>query len=170
MSDRIVPFRLCMPAAALALVLPIAACTEAELAQWLPAELLPAPAPEAQTAQPVSQTPIPTSSARTAEQFDTTTSAERARAASPTATAGVLGRTTATLGAPQEPGFWLKTPLVASERAGVVQSRDTGGRVNVTLIPIDGPPTAGSRISLSAMRALGLPLTALAELDVSQAR
>ena len=33
-------------------------------------------------------------------------------------------------------------------------------------IPIEGPPTAGSRISLAALRVLGVPLNELIELRV----
>ena len=104
-----------------------------------------------------------------AEDFDTTTASEKARASAVTPRGQPLGMTVASLGSPSEPGFWLKTPLVREEMAGVVRSRDTGARVAVTLIPIDGPPTAGSRLSLPAMRLLGVPLTALAKLDVSTA-
>ena len=38
--------------------------------------------------------------------------------------------------------------------------------VEVTLIPIEGPRTAGSRMSLAAMQALGAPLGDLVEVDV----
>ncbi|WP_299370271.1 hypothetical protein [uncultured Tateyamaria sp.] len=79
---------------------------------------------------------------------------------------GTLGRTIASLGNAAEPGLWLKTPLVTSERAGQVYYPDTGKTVAVTLIPIDAPRTAGSRLSLAAMQALGAPLTGLPEVDV----
>jgi hypothetical protein len=42
----------------------------------------------------------------------------------------------------------------------------TGQSSQVDLIPIDGPPTAGSRMSLAAMRLIGVPLTGLAEVEV----
>lgn len=115
-----------------------------------------------------SDEPIPVSGAQSADQLDQATAAERAQATSSATGGRPLGRTLATLGSASEAGFWLKTPLVDQEEQGVVRSRDTGKSVAVTLIPIDGPPTAGSRLSLSAMRSLGLPLTALAELDVSR--
>ena len=80
-----------------------------------------------------------------------------------------LGTTIASLGDATEPGFWLKTPLVKAQSPGVLRSVATGKTAQVTLIPIDGPDTAGSRVSLSAMRLLELPLTELAELEVSRA-
>ena len=44
--------------------------------------------------------------------------------------------------------------------------REGGAVVQVTLIPLDGEAGAGSQISLSAMRALGLDLTDLVPLKV----
>ena len=79
---------------------------------------------------------------------------------------GAFGRTIASLGNATEPGLWLKTPLTPVERSGSVTYAATGQSVALTLIPIDGPRTAGSRISLGAMQALGAPLTDLIELDV----
>lgn len=77
-----------------------------------------------------------------------------------------LGRTIASLGAVGEQGFWLKTPLVLAGAEGRIVWADNGNAVNVTLIPKPGEATAGSQISLAAMRALGIPLTALPELIV----
>ncbi|WP_415402549.1 hypothetical protein [Tateyamaria sp. SN3-11] len=79
---------------------------------------------------------------------------------------GTLGRTVASLGNAAEPGLWLKTPLVSAEQSGQVYYPETGKTVAVTLIPIDGPASAGSRLSLAAMQALGAPLTGLPEVDV----
>lgn len=79
---------------------------------------------------------------------------------------GGLGRTVATLGNAGEPGLWLKTPLVRTQTAGRVEDPATGTQVNVTLIPIEGPVTAGSRLSLQAMQALGVALTDLVEVNV----
>ncbi|MEM8656399.1 MAG: hypothetical protein AAGF36_16835 [Pseudomonadota bacterium] len=79
---------------------------------------------------------------------------------------GTLGRTVASLGNAAEPGLWLKTPLVAVEQPGRVYYPDTNKTVEVTLIPIEGPDTAGSRLSLAAMQALGASLTGLPEVDV----
>lgn len=87
-------------------------------------------------------------------------------AAAPEVSIGTLGRTVASLGNAAEPGLWLKTPLVTVEQPGRVYYEATNSTVDVTLIPIDGPSTAGSRLSLAAMQALGAPLTGLPEVDV----
>lgn len=102
--------------------------------------------------------------ARTIEEFDTTTQAERIEAIGTADGAGkLLGKTVASLGDPTQPGFWLKTPLVQSDGKGRVEYPATGKAVEVDLIAIDGPGTAGSQISLAAMRLLGAPLTGLPE-------
>lgn len=108
--------------------------------------------------------PVP-EAARTVEEFDTTTADERSAAA---ATQGEdrLGVTIASLGAPSEPGFWLKTPLVKTAAKGRVVYPGTGKSAGVDLIPIEGPETAGSRLSLAAMRLIGAPLTGLPEIEV----
>lgn len=77
-----------------------------------------------------------------------------------------LGVTIASLGDPGRKGFWLETPLVAEERQGRVVWADNGNSVAVTLIPSGGAPGSGSRISLEAMQALGIPLTALPRIVV----
>jgi len=71
----------------------------------------------------------------------------------------------AALGDPIEPGFWLKTPLVTAEQPGILE-RAGGATVQVTLLPLGGPATGGSQISLSAMRALDIGLTELITLKV----
>jgi hypothetical protein len=43
----------------------------------------------------------------------------------------------------------------------------TGKAAELELRPIPGPPTAGSRMSLAAMRLLDLPLTALTAVEVA---
>lgn len=78
---------------------------------------------------------------------------------------GPLGATVASLGNPAEAGLWLKTPLARVQQMGVVTFN--GKRVNVTLIPIEGEASAGSRMSLHAFQALGAPLTDLVEVNVS---
>ena len=80
-------------------------------------------------------------------------------------TKGILGTTVVSLGTPSEPGLWLKTPLVISAGEGRVEY--AGKRINVQLIPIEGEPSSGSRMSLPAMKALGIPLTDLAKVQVS---
>lgn len=76
---------------------------------------------------------------------------------------GNLGVTVATLDA-TEPGLWLKTPLVDTRQSGSILFG--AKRLNVTLIPIEGADTAGSLISLDAMKAIGAPLTGFPELTV----
>lgn len=74
-----------------------------------------------------------------------------------------LGRVVGSLGNVAEGGFWLKTALVAQEIPGRVVVVGTGKGVNVTLRPDSG---GGHRLSLAAMRALELPLTALPDIEV----
>ncbi len=99
------------------------------------------------------------------EALDTASVEETEAAKAATPSGGVIGTTVASLGNPAEPGFWLRTPLVSEETEGVVESAG-GARVTVTLIPIAGDPGAGSRLSLSAMRALDFDLTDLPALTV----
>ncbi len=122
-------------------------------------------APDAATAAPVAPR-RPPATARTADQFDATTAEERSRAAAPGESAGErsLGTTVASLGDPGRVGFWLETPLVSAPTKGRVVL--DGRSAKVDLIPIDGPPTAGSRISLSAMRLIEAPLTGLPTVEV----
>ena len=110
----------------------------------------------------------PPKNATTAEQFDTTSQAERTAALAPVKPAGerALGKTIATLGNPTDPGFWLETALVSERTQGRVVYAPTGKSVAVELIPIQGAATSGSRISLPAMRLLGAPLSGLPELTV----
>ena len=117
----------------------------------------------------VKHAPVPVSPPKTAEAFDTSSDAERKIPAEKPVAGGLIGRTVVSLGSPTEPGFWLKTPLVDSEAEGQVIDPASGKSVAVTLIPIEGPSTAGSRLSLPAMRLLGLPLTALVEVEVWRA-
>jgi hypothetical protein len=101
----------------------------------------------------------------TPEGFDLTSAAER-EAARAAGGGALLGRTVASLGAPQEQGFWLRTGLVTSEREGRVAIPETGASVAVTLRPSGGPASAGSQLSLAAFRVLGAPLTSLPQLEV----
>lgn len=104
--------------------------------------------------------------ARTVEDFDTTSAEERAAAQNVSDGGQALGTTIASLGAPAEPGFWLETPLVDAVTQGRVVYAETGASAAVELRPIDGSATAGSRLSLAAMRLIGAPLTGLPELTV----
>ena len=111
----------------------------------------------------------PSAAARTVEQFDTTTQAERQAAvvaASAPVEGASLGLTLASLGDPAKPGIWLETPLVAKAGPGRVVYPGSGKSVLVDLIPINGPKTAGSRMSLAAMRLIDAPLTGLPEVEV----
>ncbi len=117
-------------------------------------------------ARPEGAVAKPAATAHTVEQFDTTTPKQRAEAASASGGARKLGATIASLGNPAEAGFWIKTPLVSKAGKGRVEYPATGKSVAVDLIPIDGPKTAGSRVSLAALRLLGTPLTGLPELIV----
>ncbi len=131
----------------------------------------PALAPGPDTPHPVARpsggSEAPPRDAVTAEQFDTTSEAERAAAAdADTSGAEVaLGSTIATLGSPTKPGFWLETPLVDAPAKGRVVA-ENGEAVLVDLLPLDAPPGAGSRISLAALRLLGVGLTGLHEVQV----
>ena len=120
------------------------------------------PKPEPAPPSVVAQTPL---QARKVEEFDTTTADERSAVAAKRGE-GRLGVTIASLGSPSEPGFWLKTPLVKTATKGRVVYPGTGKSAGVDLIPIEGPETAGSRLSLAAMRLIGAPLTGLPEIEV----
>jgi hypothetical protein len=105
---------------------------------------------------------------RSAEDFDVTTAQERKAAADAVPAPGAkrLCTTIASLGNPAEQGFWIKTPLVQGATKGRIEYPATGKSVEVDLIPLGGPATGGSQVSLAAMRLLGAPLTALPELVV----
>jgi len=114
--------------------------------------------------------PPPPPTARTEASLDTTTTAQRVEAAAPATPAETskrLGSTIASLGSPSEPGFWLKTPLVKTKTSGRVTNKANGKSSAVTLIPIDGPATGGSRMSLPAMRLIDASLTDLTEVEVT---
>ena len=98
------------------------------------------------------------------ETFDQTPASEIA-AAENVSGGNALGNTVASLGDVTEPGLWLKTPLVKAQTPGRVES-EGGASLAVMLIPIEGEISAGSRISLAAMRGLGLGLTDLPTLSV----
>ena len=112
-------------------------------------------------------TPPPPPDARTKDAFDTTTEEERAAAVATPEPAGerALGTTVATLGSPTEPGIWMETPLVSAVTQGRVVA-ENGKSVSLELRPIDGPATAGSRISLPALRLLEVGLAGLHTLTV----
>ncbi len=128
-------------------------------------------APVIEEVEVVSTTPPPPpQNARTVEEFDTTTPEERAAAAAPppapapTSGEGRLGTTVASLGAADEPGFWIKTPLVKERQPGRLFYAASGRNVQVQLIPSGG--SGGSQVSLAAMRLLDAPLDGLPEIVV----
>lgn len=115
------------------------------------------------------QAVAPPAGARTAESFDATTPQERKAATAPSdasAPERELGRTVASLGDPGDPGLWARTPLVTTVRRGRLVYPANGKSVLVELRPLDAAPGSGSQVSLSALRLLGAPLTALPELIV----
>ncbi|WGW02539.1 hypothetical protein [Tropicibacter oceani] len=116
----------------------------------------------------LSAAPKPPANARTVEDFDTTTAEERQQAAAAPEPVGErkLGETVASLGDVSKPGFWLETPLVSAATKGRILYPGSGKSAQVDLIPIDGPATAGSRISLAAMRLIEAPLTDLPTIEV----
>lgn len=98
---------------------------------------------------------------------DTGPDASEPVAEAPRPSAG--GDTVASLGDPARAGLWLETPLVSAQSSGTVRVKETGRNLEVTLIPIPGEATAGSRLSVEAMRALGVGLADLVELQVTVA-
>ena len=123
----------------------------------------------AERSDPLETSPVPVSAARTAEGFDTSTESQRAEAVAAAQTTGGavdLGVTIASLGAPTQPGFWIKTPLADRAGKGRVDYPEKGTSVVVDLIPLDASPGAGSQISLAAMRLIEADLTGLPELRV----
>jgi len=140
----------------------LAGCAELGLTPTsAPQARAPATAPQTSTRPPLTGAP------RTVDDFDRVTEDERQAAVAPApAAAGSIGTTVASLGDPARAGFWMETPLVSTPTKGSVLYRPTGRRLNVDLIPIAGPPSGGSRLSLSAMRMLDAPLTGLPQVDV----
>ena len=82
------------------------------------------------------------------------------------ASGGLLGSTVASLGDSARDGFWIETPLISAPGRGRVRYPANGREVKVDLIPIEGPVTAGSRLSLGAMRLLDAPLSGLPKVEV----
>ena len=123
---------------------------------------------EVQAAAAITSAPKPRPAARaTAAQLDTTTTEQKAAAAAPAQSAEQrLGTTIASLGDPTEPGFWIKTPLVKARGVGRIVNPANGKSSKVDLIPLDGPASAGSQVSLPALQLIGVSLTDLPEIEV----
>lgn len=113
-----------------------------------------------------SETRKPSEEARVPSDFDTATDEERAVAAGTVEIGKPLGTTIVSLGNVRDAGFWLETPLVKAPGEARIETMNRADSVTVELRPIEGPATAGSRISLSALRVLGLPLNELTEVRV----
>lgn len=98
-----------------------------------------------------------------AASLDATTEAEKAAAldAAPEVGERNLGTVTVALGSPTEPGFWIKSNLIAVAAKGRVETAD-GKSVAVDLIPFDG----AALLSFAAFRALELPLTDLPDVTI----
>ncbi|NNE89878.1 MAG: hypothetical protein HKN27_17555 [Silicimonas sp.] len=135
------------------LALGLAGCTELGLT--------PAPKPEPVPQTATNAAPPPPRAARTVEQFDTTTEAQRAAASQPASGGRSLGTEVASLGDPSQPGFWIETSLVDEVGAGRITVA-TGQSAEVELRPTEG----SARVSLAAWRILEVPLTELAEVEV----
>ncbi len=107
------------------------------------------------------------SAGQSVDQLDTSSRADRAQAAAaPAAGERRLGTTIASLGDPSQAGFWIKTPLVGSESMGRIVNPATGKSAKVRLIPLGGPASGGSQVSLPALQMLGVSLTDLPALEV----
>jgi len=126
-----------------------------------------APAVPVETLNPAPPPPPP-AAARTVDEFDTTSAEDRAAAVAVAEPAGEqsLGTTNISLGPPAQPGIWLETGLVTELVQGRVENPATGKSVNLELRPSGGPATAGSQMSLAALRLLDVPLNALIDVEV----
>ncbi|MFD0980740.1 D-galactarate dehydratase [Tropicimonas aquimaris] len=149
-----------------ALVLAVAGCSQFRVPFRKPADPVAGAPMETVAAEPAAAVPSPT--ALTPEQFDTTTGEQRAAAAAAAPVSGEsrLGTTIASLGDPADPGFWAETGLVSEVRQGRLEYPATGKSVAVELRPSGGAPGSGTRVSLPALRVLEAPLTDLPELVV----
>lgn len=157
--------------AALALMAALAGCSGLRL-PLLPRDRPAAAAPVAPAPPAAASSSLPLAGGQSAEALDTSTAAERAAALAQPAPAApgpaaaapggaVLGRVVVSLGAPSDPGFWLASDLVATPGPGLVKTAE-GKTLQVDLRPGSGP----AQLSFAAFRALGLPLTALPEIEV----
>lgn len=118
---------------------------------------------------PTRTAPTPRANARSAADFNTTSAEQRAEAARPaTSTERKLGDTIASLGDPTQPGFWIKTPLVRAPGQGRIVNPENNRSAKVELIPLAGPVSGGSQVSLPALQLIGVDLTDLPSIAVYQ--
>ena len=111
----------------------------------------------------LAKAPLAPSAAKTVEELDATTAAERDAAVALGAAGRLLGETVASLGDATVPGFWVETSLATAEGPGRLVYPASGNSVEVTLMPSEG---GSSRVSLAAMRLLEAPLAGLPTLEV----
>lgn len=133
------------------------------------AEVVPAATTVGAAVAPAVTAPKPKANARTASDFDTTTAEQKAEAAkAPAAAEKKLGKTVASLGDPTQPGFWVKTPLVKAAGQGRIVNPANSKSAKVELVPLAGPASGGSQVSLPALQLIGVSLTDLPEIEVYQ--
>ncbi len=149
----------------LTLILPfvvVAACDQIGMGR----QVAPPPKPTVAAAPAPGSITLGRPAGRTAAQLDTTTPADKAAAAAPVAASRKLGTTVASLGDATQAGFWIKTPLAKAAGKGRIVNPANGRSANVDLIPLGGPASAGSQVSLPALQMLGISLTDLPEIEV----
>ena len=153
------------------LALPLLVACDENIFAEVAAPVAPEEVVEVVEVQETLDPPPPPPTARTVEQFDTTTAEDRAEAiAVEPEPAGEtrLGSTNVSLGSATDPGIWLKTGLVDTLVPGRVEYSANGKSVNLELRPSGGEASAASQMSLAAMRLLDIPLISLTDVDVYQ--
>ena len=153
------------------LALPLLVACDENIFAEVAAPVAPEEVVEVVEVQETLDPPPPPPTARTVEQFDTTTAEDRAEAiAVEPESAGEtrLGSTNVSLGSATDPGIWLKTGLVDTLVPGRVEYSANGKSVNLELRPSGGEASAASQMSLAAMRLLDIPLISLTDVDVYQ--
>ncbi|NDV00129.1 D-galactarate dehydratase [Pseudoroseicyclus tamaricis] len=164
-----------MTRALLLALLPLAACTQAQIDGFFAPAGTAADTPAQEAAQPApaptlnpTPPPPPPQTATTAEEFDTTSEEDRAAAlAEPPAAEEVrLGTAIGSLGDAADPGIWIETGYVTELTWGRVEVASTGKTISLELRPSGGEPGAGAEVSLPAMRLLEVPFTELPELVI----
>ncbi len=104
----------------------------------------------------------PPADARSVDEFDTTTEAQRVAALEPAQEGVLLGEAVLSLGDPGRTGFWVETDLVSANGQGRIALKDSDREVDVELLV----GTGSGRISLAALRLLDVDLTSLVEVNI----